>query len=211
MYDRHYDWSPYVYVLNNPLALIDLNGYTDWPTIVKGAATLVGGLGATIGGVAAASTPTGVGQIGGVILISTGVPAMGLGIGQIVDGIVNDGSTDLPSGIMESTLKAVDATVGNGETNLGDIGAVMDIGISLVGGLPSTAVEQVALGVEVISTANDLIGSNDNNGTNTSESVDQTENFTVSDNTNVAKIPVPVIDINNVQINNALIEVYFAK
>jgi hypothetical protein len=30
MYDRHYDYSPYAYVLNNPMLLIDPNGLTDY-------------------------------------------------------------------------------------------------------------------------------------------------------------------------------------
>jgi RHS repeat-associated protein len=54
MYARHYDWTPYAYVLNNPIINIDLYGFTDWKAIMKGSAMVVGGLTSVIGAVTAA-------------------------------------------------------------------------------------------------------------------------------------------------------------
>lgn len=194
MHDRHYNYSPYAYVLNNPLLNIDLYGYTDWPTVLKGSATFVGGLGATVGG---------------AVLVTAGVPAMGLGIGQIVDGIVNDGATDLPSGVGETVGMGIDAAIGDGSNTFENIGSVTDIAVSLVGGAPATAVEQVALGVQVVSTANDIVGTNDNSNTQTTGGT-TTETTAASDNTSVStNTPVENVDVSNVKVDEKFVNEFF--
>ena len=159
--EKHQDNSIYSYVLNNPIINIDPNGLTDWNAIVKGTATLIGGAGSVIGGVAAASTPTGVGQVGGAMLITSGVPAMGLGIAKIVEGIKDDGSNkNVPGSVIESLGMAGDKVLGNENGQLQSTGAALDIGLNIgVGGIPKTAIEQGALAVEVISTGQSIIES----------------------------------------------------
>ena len=170
--EKHMDNTVYSYVLNNPIVNIDPNGLTDWNAIIKGSATFVGGAGSVIGGVAAASTPTGVGQIGGAMLITGGIPAMGLGIAKIVEGIKDDGSNkNVPGSVMESLGMAGDAVIGNDASQLQNAGTVLDIATNLsVGGIPKTVIEQGALAVEVISTGQAIVESIQNNNNSTSNS-----------------------------------------
>jgi len=206
MFDKHYDWSPYAYVLNNPLGNIDLYGFTDWKAIWQGSAMVVGGLASTIGGVAAALTPTGVGQIGGAFLISTGVPTMGVGIGKIVSGILDNGTAEkIPGGPLETGGMIGDALLGNENNELRKTGSVLDIGVNLATGGTKTAIEQVALGVQVITTADDIINTDNNNSqTNTSTTTNSDNNTSATitrDNTNVVNnLPEIKIDINSIQV-----------
>jgi RHS repeat-associated protein len=169
LYDRHYEWSPYAYVLNNPMLNVDLYGFTDWPTVIKGAATFTAGLGGTVFGVAAASTPTGIGQFGGAILITTGVPAMGLGLGQIVDGFINNGATNLPGGFGETLGMSVDKVLGNENGGLRKAGSVIDIATNFSAGTPATVAEKVAIGVLTVDILKNIVGSGEDNKSQTGE------------------------------------------
>lgn len=222
MYDRRYNYSPYAYALNNPLVNIDLYGYTDWNAVLQGSAAFVGGLGSTIGGVAAACTPTGVGQIGGAVLISTGIPAMGLGIAKIAAGIKDNGSAEnVPLGLGETLGMAGDAVVGNENGELRNVGAVTDIATSVVaGGLPKTIVEQAALGVQVATTTNSIVNSDNsttgqtevNTTTNTeTQGTNNESTTTASDNTTIVTTPVRNIDTNNTQIDPQIYDEYFKE
>jgi RHS repeat-associated protein len=206
MFNRHYDWSPYAYVLNNPLGNIDLYGLTDWKAIWKGSAMVIGGLASTIGGVAAASTPTGVGQVTGTFLVTTGVPTMGVGIGMIAAGIKDDGtSKKIPGGPVETTGIIGDKLLGNENDELRKAGSVGDIVLNLAAGAPKTAIEQVALGVQVATTVSDIIDTDNNTQTNKSSSTVNSGSNTVPeikrDNTNVVtSLPIIKVETNSNQV-----------
>ncbi|NPD44852.1 RHS repeat domain-containing protein [Lentimicrobium sp. S6] len=174
MYDRHYDWTPYAYVLNNPIINIDLYGFTDWKAIMKGSAMVVGGLTSVIGGVAMASTPTGVGQYAGGAAIVTGVPTMGVGIGMIAAGIKDDGTAqNIPTGPGETAGMAGDKLMGNENNELRNAGSALDLGINIATANPQTAIEEVALGVDIAISVDNIVN-NDNSSTGTNTSSKQT-------------------------------------
>ena len=80
------------------------------------------------------SSPTGVGQaVGGGIVLS-GVAAASLGIGQIIDGCVNETSSNIPSGINEIFGMGADAAIDNGKSTFQDVGKVADITTGAFGG-----------------------------------------------------------------------------
>ena len=201
MFDRHYDWSPYVYVLDNPIINVDLYGYTDWAMVLKGVATAVGGVGGTVAGVGLVLTPTGVGQVGGAGLMAVSVPATGLGVGMIVAGFVDNGTGEkIPGGVGEAIGMAGDKVVGNENGELRAVGAVGDIATNVsLGGLPKTAVKQIALGVQVTKTAEDVVNivesekepetSNDTKVIPTIEEVIEKDKLVEQDNTRV-QIPL---------------------
>jgi RHS repeat-associated protein len=185
MYARHYDWTPYAYVLNNPIINIDLYGFTDWKAIMKGSAMVVGGLTSVIGGVAAASTPTGVGQYAGGAAIVTGVPTMGVGIGMIVAGIKDDGTAEkVPTGPGETAGMAGDKLMGNENNELRNAGSALDLGINIATANPQTVVEEVALGVDVAISVDGIVN-NDNNNSGTDANSEQiTQSVSNSENGN---------------------------
>lgn len=194
MYDRHYDWSPYAYVLNNPIANLDLYGLTDWSTVLEGVATFTGGLLATAGGIAAAGTPTGVGQVGGAFLISTGVPAMGFGVAQVIDGIQNDGAFDIPGGVTEAVGLAADKGLGNENNELRITGSITDM---VSGGAPKALVTGAIAVVGVTDLVGDITdavtGDSQANSNSSETSAEAMQAPVKSDNTTV----------NN---NNAIVE-----
>ena len=153
MYDRYHNLSPYIYVKNNPIMNLDLYGFTDWPTVLKGVATITAGAISTFGGIAAALTPTGAGQIGGAVAITTGIPAMGIGVGIIVDGFANDGAKNLPSGPLETAGLVGDKLLDNKNNELRNSGSVADI---VTGGKPGNVTEAVVTGVQAGFTAKDI-------------------------------------------------------
>ncbi len=219
---KYYEWSPYAYVLNNPIRRLDLYGFTDWDAIIKGSATFIGGLGSTVGGVAAASTPTGVGQIGGAVLITSGIPAMGLGIGMIAAGIKDNGTADkIPGGLIETVGMAGDAVLGNENGELRNVGAAADIATNVIaGGVPKTMIEQAALGVQVVTTANSIINTGntmtEQTGGNTtvtteSQGVNNGSTTAARDNTTVVTAPVKNIDTNNTHVDQKIYDEYLRE
>ena len=109
------------------------SGDINWNMVGNGAMTITGGALATVGGVAASYT--GVGTPMGVSLaISTGIPAMGLGAGMMVNGF-RGGNKELPGGVVE--------TLDRGMGGAGTVGQIFDIGL---GGLPKTLLETTMMG-----------------------------------------------------------------
>ncbi|NOX85094.1 MAG: hypothetical protein GXO86_03865 [Chlorobi bacterium] len=174
MVERYFDWTPFAYVLNNPIVNIDLYGFTDWKAIMKGSAMVIGGLASVIGGIAAASTPTGVGQYAGGTAIVTGVPTMGIGIGMIAAGIKDDGTAQkVPTGPGEAAGIAGDKLMGNENNELRNAGSALDLGIKIATANPQSVIEEVALGVDVAISIDNLVN-NDNNNTGANTNSEQT-------------------------------------
>ncbi len=180
--ERHYDWSPYVYVLNNPLSNIDLYGYTDWKAVGRGVAVTTGGILGTISGVGLAMTPTGAGQIAGAGLISLGIPSVGLGMGIIIEGFQDKGRSEgIPGGVNEAVGMMVDKHKGDGSNTYRKVGALVDLGVNISGGT-STLTEKVVVGALAIDFF-DSVTSSDNsqrtNGLETEKSVVRIDNTRV--------------------------------
>jgi uncharacterized protein RhaS with RHS repeats len=212
MFDRHYDWSPYVYVLNNPLANIDLYGFTDWKAVLKGAATFVAGLGSTIGGCAVGCTPTGVGQAAAAVLISTGVPSMGLGVGIMVAGFRDDGTAkNIPAGVNEAFGMAMDKVAGNDNEGLRKAGSVADVAANFAGGVPKTVVEKVSVAILAGDAVNSIASSTESKNTQTNSGSNPTNtenNITVaSDKTKVVtQTRNFVVDTKNLKLDGDAIK-----
>jgi len=171
MSERYYESAPYVYVLNNPIRRIDIKGYTDWDAILKGMATTVSGVvGTVVGGAAIISPILGIGQVGGAALVSTSIPAAGLGIGMVIAGIKDNNSAgNIPGGVFEASGMAVDAAMGNDKPVARNAGSVTDLGVSVaLGGVPTNARDAVVTTTLAVYTANDIY--NMATGSNTSVS-----------------------------------------
>ena len=111
--EKYYGISPYVYCKNNPVNRIDSNGLVDKEWLKKGGSTLGAGLVATIGGGLAISS--GVGVAPGAFALSTGIPAIGLGVGMIIEGLITDPTPEgrrnlesMPTGVLNSIGRAAD-------------------------------------------------------------------------------------------------------
>lgn len=192
MYDRHYDYSPYVYVLNNPALNVDLYGFTDWATVLKGAGGIVSGAIMCVTGCTTMATPTGVGQVVGVGLFSAGLTGIGVGIATIVDGVVDDGDSNLPGGPGELGGIVGDQLLNNKNNELRNLGSVGDI---VSGGAPKTAVEAINTGVQAGITVLDINDQINNNGSSengsSSESNESTPDEKARASTNLSQ------DVNN--------------
>ncbi|ASB48638.1 hypothetical protein CDL62_05525 [Alkalitalea saponilacus] len=210
MYDHHFGWSPYVYVLNNPIQNIDLYGYTDWKTVGSGIAVTAGGLTSTIGGIGAAITPTGAGQVGGAALISAGIPSIGLGI--IIEGVRDNGNgQNIPGGLGEAGGMMYDQAKSDGGTAGRQIGTLVDFGVNVSGGA-STLTEKVVVGALAI----DLIGSVFSTQENNSGiGISDTNNTSAkSDNTRVipsSSSERPIDFTGKHDIDESLVKEFFNK
>jgi RHS repeat-associated protein len=123
--------SPYQYVQNNPLNRWDPTGMIDWRKITGGTITTVAGLGETItgGAIAAGTSVTVVGAVGGTALMMHGLATTGFGFAQIIDGFV-ESKNEIPSGPLEAAGKLGGET---GET----VGAIADGLVGLGGATKS--------------------------------------------------------------------------
>ncbi len=153
MSDKYPNLTPYAYCANNPVILVDPDGRDPRPgdppkyPVLKGVLTTAGGVLSVVGGVGLCLTPTGVSQVAGAALISTGVPSIGLGIGQIYDGVTNKGQANIPGGIGEAIGQGIDKVTSNGNNTFAKTGEFLDI---LSGGKPQNAAEAVVTGGNII-------------------------------------------------------------
>ena len=145
-------FSSYVYVRNNPMILVDLDGFVDWKRVGLGTLTLASGVLEIGAGAALASTPTGAGQAAGAFLITHGSATSAFGFANIVAGFA-DIEEKIPSGPIEMVGKAVTEATGN-ET-FEKVGQLTDTAIQVVSGgnplkagkaLPTSAREASAMG-----------------------------------------------------------------
>jgi RHS repeat-associated protein len=212
MAEKHFDFTPYHYVFNNPLRFVDPNGEDGWD-VAMGALTVTEGTFMWTGGVAMAAT--GVGTPAGVALIMGGSATIGLGIAQIIDGSANDGANNVPNGPTELIMATADKGAGNENGELRKYGAAADlIGGLLAGGIPKPesvkgVISTVVTTNSTVSTIKQFVDSSDSDSaeepspkaTSTSkgniEINIKMENFVqASDNTNIV-IPVSqAIDLN---------------
>ncbi|WP_343703047.1 DUF6443 domain-containing protein [Chitinophaga sp.] len=186
MAERHYEYSVYAYVLNNPIRRLDLRGLTDWDAVLKGAGATVGGVLGVVGGALMTAAPTGLTQVLGAGLITVSVPSIGLGISQMVAGFKDNGSAgNIPGGIGEVSGMAVDKIVKNDPKKpIGRItGAWVDFGMGLMfGKTPPTLKDAPSTAITISYGINDMDNastggsdgiirrvSNSNNETNATE------------------------------------------
>ena len=106
--------SPYVYVRNNPLNRFDPDGYVDWPQVGLGALGVLGGIGQTISGgaIVAGTGVTGVGAVGGVIVMTHGLSITGFGLATMIAGFQDNG-TEVPGGPFEAIGQEISKATGS--------------------------------------------------------------------------------------------------
>ena len=122
--------SPYVYCKSNPVCRIDLDGRADWQAVYDGSLSVVGGALSCIAGGTAACTPTGVGQVAGAVLISTGIVGMGLGTTQIIAGFVDvPNASNIPTGCVEAIGMVSDAVFNLDKCQT--VGGYVDMGVGI--------------------------------------------------------------------------------
>ncbi|GEP88940.1 RHS repeat-associated core domain-containing protein [Chitinophaga terrae (ex Kim and Jung 2007)] len=140
--EKYEQYSPYVYVLNNPIRKYDVKGLYYWDAVLRGTYMILGGGLGIAGGAAAAATPTGVGQVFGAVAIPTGATSVGLGFAKIMVGLQpNDGhkADNIPGGISETLGMGIDYMSGNKAATARNAGQVVYGLVGLItGGLPKT-------------------------------------------------------------------------
>jgi RHS repeat-associated protein len=194
--EKNYGYSPYVYVLNNPVRKTDIGGYIDWDAVLKGLGTATAGVGGVIAGGLMVAAPTGVTQVAGGVVITLSVPSVGLGIAMVASGFKDNKSAEkIPGGVFEATGMAVDKAAHNTTPVGRSIGGVADlaVGVALTG-RPDKLMDKASFGVVLTYTAIDV--------THTGKQLlnpNKTEKSENSDNNSVkATSPVKPQGTNNV-------------
>jgi RHS repeat-associated protein len=103
----------------------------NWAKVVDGTITVVGGGAATVGGCLACLT--GVGAPAGAVGITLGIPTVGFGTANIIDGFQGN-SSDIPGGIFEALDKG-----------FGGNGTIGQVGDAVSGGLPKNSFDGAML------------------------------------------------------------------
>ena len=134
--EKYYSISPYAYCAGNPVNRVDPDGLIDKEWLKKGGATFGAGMVATIGGGIAVSS--GVGAAFGAYAISTGIPAIGLGLGMLVVGLFTDPTPEgrealerMPTGLMNAIGKASDIAFETGNHEIERTANLVDAMIGL--------------------------------------------------------------------------------
>jgi len=163
-----YNLSPYAYVRNNPLNRFDPDGYVDWPRVGLGALGVISGIFETgLGGtIAAGSSVTVMGALGGTALMMHGISTIGFGTAEIIAGLA-DSDQQIPGGPLEAVGKAVEQ--GTGIEVASEIGKALDLGIQVGSGgnsikgltkagnlIPTSAKEAVQAGNYLLKVAKEL-------------------------------------------------------
>ena len=147
--EKYYGISPYAYCKDNPVNLVDPNGLIDKEWLKKGGTTLGAGLVATIGGGLAVLSEAGVAP--GAYALSTGISAIGLGVGMIIIGLSTDPTPEgrqklemMPTGVANAIGKSSDQVLGTKNHEVEMIANFIDATIGL-GTLaePQTPIESV--------------------------------------------------------------------
>ena len=112
--------SPYLYCANNPVNRVDPDGLTDWRAVGKGAITMLGGIGTTVGGVALATGTGGAATPLSAYLVIEGGSEVIFGFGILLAGFASDNSEDqsvlidsIPTGLTNTIAKTVDVLTGD--------------------------------------------------------------------------------------------------
>jgi RHS repeat-associated protein len=103
----------------------------NWAKVADGTITVIGGGAATVGGCLACLT--GVGAPAGAVGITLGIPTVGFGTANIIDGFQGN-SSDIPGGMFEALDKG-----------FGGNGTVGQVGDAFSGGLPKSGFDKVML------------------------------------------------------------------
>jgi RHS repeat-associated protein len=158
LWAKYLPLQSYQYAGNSPVMMIDPSGMAGEDpkeaqrvssTVALGASVAGVGVGAlqVVAGITACATPTGVGQVGGVALVSSGIGMLcfsGAKLIDAVDAICNEKAPGrIPSGYEELTGGAVDKALG-GDGQTGElVGGIL--GGFLTGGIAAKALQ---LGIE---------------------------------------------------------------
>jgi hypothetical protein len=151
--------------------------------IVKGVGLIAGGVVQWIGGVAAASTPTGVGQIGGTLLIMNGSTTIGFGVATLI----NNGKKDIPTGTAQAICRGIDQINKDESHTAEKVGSMVDFLAGLPSGPVNSALQMtsnaanVVNGVATVETISNLSSSSSSNSNNADANKSQKENKNTED------------------------------
>lgn len=163
---------------------------------------VAGGAANTVIGVGLSSAPTGVTQVIGGTLISTGIPTIGLGFSKMALGMSDKNSDHIGGGLTETIGIAVDKKVGDGSNKFQTIGAFTDGGISLLSGAPTNLPGVIS----AANTTTGLIGASLNY--NSGEDVFTNVDLTQTTNTNTSVSPLVQHKITSGQTLGEIASVY---
>lgn len=152
--ESHEGLQPYQYAVNEPVGKVDPTGLAaedpkeveeTSTTFALGASIAGLGLGAAqiVAGVAACASPTGVGQVAGVALISNGVGMLSFSGAKLVDAVdaLDNGrpASDIPSGYEELAGGSIDRAFGGDGVTGEIVGGIL--GGAVTGGLATKALQ----------------------------------------------------------------------
>ena len=132
----------YVYAHNNTFVFVDPRGLIKWGVVGKGFLSALGGATSVATGAGLASTPTGVGQVVGTVLVLGGSSAFSYGVSQIIVGFLDE---EIP--FMETKEAIIrGTTTGLTQENLLNINELINILPDIASGrlnIPSSRIGEV--------------------------------------------------------------------